>query len=1030
MQVAGSTSELKEMIENFPDPEHLSSIDLTCNDDLFLEVLMSNIRNAIISFQTWVRKVENAKVNHLIKNINSLKVDLDSNANEIFELEKELTDVSEKRLSEKIKQIKLYECLHDEKPSPLFLTLVKNRNGAKLKVVKDKDGNEYESEFKRMEGICKFYEELFEEEKNDANVNFESCIGDFLGPEIIASPLVNNSKLSANESVFLDRPLSLEELDNAMEKANMRSAAGFDGYSMQLIRKGWKFFRYPLKKYFDYCLETGSLTDNFRSACIRLIPKKGDLSDLKNWRPISLLSNMYKILSRALNMRLESVVNRICSRAQKGYNKKRYAQEVIINVCESISYCKANDINGGLVAIDMAKAFDSLSHKFLNAVLKFFGFGENMIKMLELVGNNRQACILGDTGINSRYFKLGRGRAQGDNLSPNTFNFGEQILIFKIELDPRIKSIPRNVERIINYDDVHFSQECNRETGKNESLADDNSTIQILDREGIRAIKEILNDFALISGLKCNYDKTVIMPFLDVVDPEIIEEVSGTGFRLASEIELLGVKITKNIADMDENFRKAKEKIVSKILFWDRFKLSLAGRIAVAKTFMVPVINYIGCVIEPSNTLLDEIQELIDTFVRKNLKISKDRMYLTTNLGGVGMFNLRHFLAAQRFLWLVRAYKLPIDNWRYDIIKLSPNFDVTLLRTCDVDKTCNPILFGMAKCFSEIVSKFSKKNYFSAHFFDNDQFKIPGTNDNLTLQFFGRNVYEQNKGVIRRLTLKECLIDNRVKTRDEFENMGLQLSPALWFSFSNAIRYWYRNRRAETGNADQDGNIRNFMDGLKKGSKKIRDTIAKIENSVDMVLELSSFKTHMRLTGCEIADPETVSRWLQCWNKNLFPNDFKTFLYNCRYNSLPLNNRLHAYLPEIDRRCTFCRIKDSTSTTTDGYRHCFFLCITTRQLLTDWLTKVEFNVNIDTLEFERLFWYGSTENGFDFVKLTIFEVFRYAVFKSRLGKNIPNVTIIDSVIKTTLSKLCLANKKFRNLLLSNESLAGISRAIG
>jgi hypothetical protein len=98
--------------------------------------------------------------------------------------------------------------------------------------------------------------------------------------------------------------------------------------------------------------------------------------------------------------------------------------------------------------------------------------------------------------------------------------------------------------------------------------------------------------------------------------------------------------------------------------------------------------------------------------------------------------------------------------------------------------------------------------------------------------------------------------------------------------------------------------------------------------------------------------------------------------------------------------------------------------------LTDWLTKVEFNVNIDTMEFERLFWYGSTENGFDFVKLTIFEAFRYAVFKSRLGKNIPNVTIIDSVIKTTLSKLCLANKKFRNLLLSNESLAGISRAIG
>ncbi len=38
-------------------------------------------------------------------------------------------------------------------------------------------------------------------------------------------------------------------------------------------------------------------------------------------------------------------------------------------------------------------------------------------------------------------FRLGRGRAQGDNISPNTFNFGEQILLFKIELDDRIRSI-------------------------------------------------------------------------------------------------------------------------------------------------------------------------------------------------------------------------------------------------------------------------------------------------------------------------------------------------------------------------------------------------------------------------------------------------------------------------------------------------------------------------------------------------------------------------------------------------------------
>jgi hypothetical protein len=92
----------------------------------------------------------------------------------------------------------------------------------------------------------------------------------------------------------------------------------------------------------------------------------------------------------------------------------------------------------------MAKAFDTLSHGFLREVFRFFNFGPNIINWLRLLGENRTACILLDNGDYSRSFELGRGRAQGDNISPNTFNFGEQILIFKIELDPSITGVWKN----------------------------------------------------------------------------------------------------------------------------------------------------------------------------------------------------------------------------------------------------------------------------------------------------------------------------------------------------------------------------------------------------------------------------------------------------------------------------------------------------------------------------------------------------------------------------------------------------------
>jgi hypothetical protein len=116
-----------------------------------------------------------------------------------------------------------------------------------------------------------------------------------------------------------------------------------------------------------------------------------------------------------------------------------------------------------------------------------------------LLGNNREACISLDNGANSRFFKLGRGRPQGDNISPNTFNFADQILIFKIELDPRIQRIPRNIPLLDippNNELNFFAQEMNRETCKNESLADDNTTITLLEPVSLSTVKQILNDFA------------------------------------------------------------------------------------------------------------------------------------------------------------------------------------------------------------------------------------------------------------------------------------------------------------------------------------------------------------------------------------------------------------------------------------------------------------------------------------------------------------------------------------------------------
>ena len=443
----GLVREIDLKLAELPDPDQLNLIPLSCANDYFLEALMSSMKCAVISFQSFVRKVSTAKKSQLIGNINRLRDEFVINSAEISDLQQELNNLVNNEVKSKIQAMKLFEGLNDEKPSPIFLSLAKSRNTGKLSKIKKEDNSDFASKEERNEFIVSFFEKLYKKPVTELG-SHENVIEDFLGEDICNSGIVQNSKLTDLERDSMESELSLQELDNSMNKANLRSASGLDGFSNVMIKKCWHLLRQPLLRYSQTCYDKGELTPNFRGATIRLIPKKSDASSLKNWRPISLLSNMYKIISRALNERLNKVVNRICSRAQKGFNSQRYTQEVLINVWESMQKSKNSNSNGAVMAVDMAKAFDTLSNSYLDQVFKFFGFGPIMRKWLKLVGTNRSACLILDDGKYSRNFNLDRGRPQGDNISPNTFNFGIQILIFRLELDRAIVPIPTQIQEL------------------------------------------------------------------------------------------------------------------------------------------------------------------------------------------------------------------------------------------------------------------------------------------------------------------------------------------------------------------------------------------------------------------------------------------------------------------------------------------------------------------------------------------------------------------------------------------------------
>jgi hypothetical protein len=161
-------------------------------------------------------------------------------------------------------------------------------------------------------------------------------INQFLGD--VAEHLdVLSSKLNHDERESLERELTIDEFDNAIDKAKLNSPPGIDTISNRFIKTFWHIFRVPLYDYAKCCYNKGMLTKNFRCAKIRLIPIKGDTTLLKNWRPISLLYWFYKLNSCVVAARLRTVMDKITKIGQKGFSSSNYCQEVLIGIVDTIN---------------------------------------------------------------------------------------------------------------------------------------------------------------------------------------------------------------------------------------------------------------------------------------------------------------------------------------------------------------------------------------------------------------------------------------------------------------------------------------------------------------------------------------------------------------------------------------------------------------------------------------------------------------------------------------------------------------------
>ncbi len=123
------------------------------------------------------------------------------------------------------------------------------------------------------------------------------------------------------------------------------------------------------------------LPDSLRFGIVNFIPKGSkDQRHLANWRPLTLLNTLYKLISSILAERLKKVLNRLLGPHQKAYIPNRFISEATKNCYDTIKQAIRTNNPGIAVLVNFEKAFDSVSLKFIQDTLEIFSFGKFFCK--------------------------------------------------------------------------------------------------------------------------------------------------------------------------------------------------------------------------------------------------------------------------------------------------------------------------------------------------------------------------------------------------------------------------------------------------------------------------------------------------------------------------------------------------------------------------------------------------------------------------------------------------------------------------
>ena len=467
--------------------------------------------------------------------------------------------------------------------------------------------------------------QIVREEENILNA-FKDFYGDLYTEEpvdpLAADTLCENldNVLELDDAALLEAPLTLQELETALQDMQNNKCPGSDGLPKEFYATYWHLLGGELLAVFQEAFESGELCSTQRFGILTLLPKKGDQLDPKNRRPISLLNTDYKLLTKALNNRLKSVVASVIHTDQTCGVPGRTIGNNLRLMRDVVVYANSRNIDCAIVSLDQAKAFDRVNIGFLQKTLTKMGFGPNFRKWISLLYDNISSSVLVNGSL-SAPFAVSRGVRQGCPLSPLLYAISLEPFAVTVRKDPEIRGL-----RLPGGQEVKLSM-----------YADDNSAVLTTDGSIVRLFK-VVELYNKGSGSLLNMDKCEGLWLGRWKNrPDSPVNIRWT----SASVRLLG-GVFGNINMPLENWKERQSKFTATLQFWGARALSFSGKVMVANALATAKLWYIASVFLPPESVLKQLTAALCKFVWNNRAelVSRQTLFLPPEEGGWGLVDV------------------------------------------------------------------------------------------------------------------------------------------------------------------------------------------------------------------------------------------------------------------------------------------------------------------------------------------------------------------------------------------------------